>query len=288
MSKYYFPEDKEECDSWLRALPNSNLTYDKVQEKMANGTRSKCVCALHWPPGVQTKLRGNRPFPAVPPSIFTYDIPKSVFYTPPKPPRPTTLSSSEARNRGVDQLEEHNKQFSFSATAPSDFLPRFTSILRKLGKIAVADNEKDIVLLSHGREGPIFDYTVIFTLVKNTSGSTTDVKFELFHKLTMVLTGNSFFGDHPPFLLPVSTVVLTGKTTFWGPPTLFCFLLPVSTVVLSGESLFGDHPPYLLPVSTMVLTGKNFLGDHPPFLLPVSTVVLTGNKIKRVPPRTNW
>ena len=60
VSKYYFPEDKEECDSWLRALPNSNLTYDKLQEKMANGTRSKCVCALHWPPGVQTKLRGNR------------------------------------------------------------------------------------------------------------------------------------------------------------------------------------------------------------------------------------
>ena len=184
VSKYYFPEDKEECDSWLRALPNSNLTYDKVQEKMANGTRSKCVCALHWPPGVQTKLRGNRPFPAVPPSIFSSDIPNSVFYTPPKPPRPTTLSSSEARNRGVDQLEEHNKQFSFSSTTPSDFLPRFTSILRKLGKIAVV--EKDIVLVSHGREGPIFDYTVIFTLVKNTSGSTTDVKFELFHKLKQI------------------------------------------------------------------------------------------------------
>ena len=122
----------------------------EVQEKMANGTRSKCVCALHWPPGVQTKLRCNRPFPAVPPFIFSSHIPKSVFYTPPKPPRPTTLSSSEVRNRGVDQLEEHNKQFSFSATAPSDFLPRFTSILRKLGKIAVADNEKDIVLVSHG------------------------------------------------------------------------------------------------------------------------------------------
>ena len=68
----------------------------------------------------------------------------------------------------------------------------------------------------------------------------------------MVLTGNYFLGDHPPFLLPVSTVVLTGKTNFWGPPTFFCFLLPISTVVLSGESLFGDHPPYLLPVSTMV------------------------------------
>ena len=52
-----------------------------------------------------------------------------------------------------------------------------------------------------------------------------------------------------------STVVITGKTYFWGPPTLFCFLLPISTVILSGESLFGDHPPYLLPVSTMVLTG---------------------------------
>ena len=103
-----------------------------------------------------------------------------------------------------------------------------------------------------------------------------------------ILTTKTFWGDHPPFFLPVSTVVLTGKTNFWEPPTYFVFLLPVSTMVLSGESLFGDQPPYLLPVSTMVITGKNFLGDHPPFLLPVSTVVLTGNKIKRVPPRTNW
>ena len=37
VSKYSFPEEKEECDSWLRALPNSNLTYDKVHEKMAKG-----------------------------------------------------------------------------------------------------------------------------------------------------------------------------------------------------------------------------------------------------------
>ena len=28
-------------------------------------------------------------------------------------------------------------------------------------------------------------------------------------------------GDHHPFLLPISTMVLTGKTIFGGPPTLF-------------------------------------------------------------------
>ena len=54
---YSFPEDKEECASWLRALPNSNLTYEEVQKKSKNGCPSKCP--LHWPPGVPTKLRNN-------------------------------------------------------------------------------------------------------------------------------------------------------------------------------------------------------------------------------------
>ena len=31
---YSFPEDKEECASWLRALPNSNLTYEEVQKSL--------------------------------------------------------------------------------------------------------------------------------------------------------------------------------------------------------------------------------------------------------------
>ena len=183
---YSFPEDREECASWLRALPNSNLTYEEVQKKSKNGCPSKCVCALHWPPGVPTKLRNNHQVPAVPPSVFSSDIPPSVFYSPPPPPRPTCKSTSEARNPDVDQQGDHDQQYSFTNTPISDIIPRFTALLRPLGKLAVAENKTDIVLLSHGREGPIFDYTVVFTPVNDISGVTTAVKFEFFQKLKQV------------------------------------------------------------------------------------------------------
>ena len=64
----------------------------------------------------------------------------------------------------------------------------------------------------------------------------------------MVLTGKTFGGDHPPFLLPVSTMVLM------------------------VTKVRGYHH---------ILTGKTFLGDHPLFLseLPQIQMQITQDKI---------
>ena len=53
-------------------------------------------------------------------------------------------------------------------------------------------------------------------------------------------------------------------------------LLPVSTMVLTGKEEGGSPPKKCLPVSTTVLTGKDEGGSPPKKCLPVSTTVLTG------------
>ena len=99
--KHTFPEDKEECDSWIRALPNSNLTYEEVQHKSKNGCPSKCVCAPHWPPGVPTKLRNNHQVA----QYFLLICPVSVLFS---TSNPSPLMQIYKWNPDVEKLGDHN------------------------------------------------------------------------------------------------------------------------------------------------------------------------------------
>ena len=47
------------------------------------------------------------------------------------------------------------------------------------------------------------------------------VRVHHFTRPVMVLTNKTFFGDHPPFLLPISTMVLTGHKIKRVPPPLY-------------------------------------------------------------------
>ena len=40
ISIFTFPSDREECMSWIRAMPNANVTFESLTENMG-------VCALH-------------------------------------------------------------------------------------------------------------------------------------------------------------------------------------------------------------------------------------------------
>lgn len=142
---YGFPEHEGDRQSWLRALPNDPRTI-KVTKNIA-------VCAAHWPPDVQLKTVQRHTYPAVPPTIFSEEIPKSCFASPPPPPRTTTKSSSSARNPDIDQTAVFVKQNYFSYFEfDEEFVTRFTANLEMMGKVATSSkDDKEFVLLSHSR-----------------------------------------------------------------------------------------------------------------------------------------
>ena len=101
-----------------------------------------------------TKLRNRHKVPAEPPSIFSAEIPLSCFSSLPPKPRTTTLSSSRARNPDVDEMSSHEEQYNVSSHTHPGFLSKFTQSISVLGKVAVSENQQDIILLSHSRKGP--------------------------------------------------------------------------------------------------------------------------------------
>ena len=60
-----FPDDPDERDTWVNALPN------KI--KITDITVNVGVCELHWPQDVPTKPKNRWRVPTVPPSLFQVD-----------------------------------------------------------------------------------------------------------------------------------------------------------------------------------------------------------------------
>ena len=79
-------------------------------------------------------------------------------------------------------MSSHEEQYNVSSHTHPGFLSKFTQSISVLGKVAVSENQQDIILLSHSRKGPIFDYTICFTLVQH-EGITSRVLFDVYHKL---------------------------------------------------------------------------------------------------------
>ena len=176
-----FPTDKEECRQWidLAALPNSNLTVDKVTEHIG-------VCTKHWPPNAPTKFRGKYLCPAVPPSIFSSEIPKSCLPPVPHTPRSTSKSLNSARNPDIDQTLEFLQRDSFATLGINEFHSKFCDILSTKGNVACDVAKTEYVLLSPSRDGPVFNYTIILNPISSDDSTITQVKFESFHKLKLL------------------------------------------------------------------------------------------------------
>ena len=114
-----FPADRHECEQWIRALPNCNITPETITNNMG-------ICALHWPSDVPTKKRNRHNVPAVPPTIFSLEIPSSCLPTPPTKPCQTTSALNAARNPDIDQMGDHQQEYAFKSYALHAFYFKIT------------------------------------------------------------------------------------------------------------------------------------------------------------------
>jgi len=101
---FAFPRDSSECERWKKACPN---VFSEEQKKFY-------ACELHWPDDYETVAPDRNPHvcprrPKHPPSVFN-NIASSCFQQQPIKRRPTSKSSSEARNPPIDEMEAFNKQ----------------------------------------------------------------------------------------------------------------------------------------------------------------------------------
>lgn len=191
-----FPSDKEQCEIWIRALPNTEIRVEDVYKNNNIG-----VCERHWPSNYPTVKRGNHNSPANPPTVFAETIPPSCLSTPAPPPRPTRLSSSKARNPDIGQTKDHKTKYNFASQPKGETLSRFLDELGNVGRVAVSKNDDDVVLKSKGRNGPIFDFIVCFSLLMCDSahGPTIEkVTFEVYsgvRHVTVPFLKNRFMTD---------------------------------------------------------------------------------------------
>ena len=89
---YSFPKDTVERSAWIRSIPQ---VFSKITPHMG-------VCRLHWPDEFPMYKKGRYLSPAVPPSIFSADIPATCYPTPVDPPRVTLNSTTDVRDRAGD------------------------------------------------------------------------------------------------------------------------------------------------------------------------------------------
>ena len=124
-------------------------------------TKNMGVCANHFNKSDPMKKSGMYMVPAVPPSLFNNDIPKSCQGTPPPKPRQTSKSSTAARNIEIDQEKDFRENDSLK-------LLNFKNIvMEKLPKqcnIAWIENTNSFIIMSKSRNGPISDF-VVYILV---------------------------------------------------------------------------------------------------------------------------
>ena len=64
--QYRLPADTDECDRWVRSLPNTTRMV----------TKNIGVCEEHWPQGFPTVRKKGKNRPQNPPSVFKY-VPNS-------------------------------------------------------------------------------------------------------------------------------------------------------------------------------------------------------------------
>ena len=93
VSVFRFPNNEDEKQAWISAIPNAELTVSK----------DTVVCDLHWPSGFEKVSKNGKPRPKDPPSVWP-NVPLSQIPTPAPTPRTTKRSSCFERNTDEDQL----------------------------------------------------------------------------------------------------------------------------------------------------------------------------------------
>ena len=98
-SVYKFPKDIEKRKSWIKAIPNSNITVENITENQG-------VCEKHWTGEVKWIKKGKFPSPDQPPNDFSGCAPESSWGTPQPPPRNSKKVTSESRAVDIDEMAE--------------------------------------------------------------------------------------------------------------------------------------------------------------------------------------
>ena len=157
---YRFPTDSEECQSWLKSLPN----------KFPPGfipSRNQCVCVLHWPSDFHCKpCAGNKNgVPLCPPSIFTCVPPSCI-------PSSTSSQSSYPRSKRTKLTAKQRSQLpdQLPLFIINDQLPEVLTVevLREhFPELIIYNSENNFILLSKDKDGPIFDHHI--TLIRRNS-----------------------------------------------------------------------------------------------------------------------
>ena len=159
-SVYKFPKDPEKRLSWVKAIPNSNLTVDNITENQG-------VCVKHWKEPIKWIKKGKFPSPDEPPNDFTGCAPVSTWGTPAAPTRSTVKSTAAARAVDIDEMSAFReldsiKQDTFIAELNDKF------VKTNLGIIAWGE-DGTFTFLSKTHNGPIFDFHIHFVLPLSTA-----------------------------------------------------------------------------------------------------------------------
>ena len=150
---YRFPTTIEECEKWLKSLPNKFPT-DFIP------SRNQCVCELHWPSDVQRKpCAGNKNgVPLCPPSVFMCVPPSCI-------PSSSSSQSSYPRSKRAKLTAEQRSQQpdQLPLFVINDQLPEVLSleVLREhFPQLIIYNSDHDFVLLSKEKDGAIFDHQI--------------------------------------------------------------------------------------------------------------------------------
>ena len=129
---------------------------------------------------------GHKYRPSVPPSCFSSDIPKSAIPTAQDKSRPTSKSLNSARNPDIDQTNEFLELDRFATLTFEEFQNKFFELLSAKGNLASNNTKTEHVLISATRDGPVFDFTLIFNLILSNDRHVIQVHFEAYCKLKAI------------------------------------------------------------------------------------------------------
>ena len=92
-----FPDERSKWE--YNIPPRKDFVFNK----------DSCVSAKHWPPGFEKVSINGKLRPKFAPTVFSDEIPPSVYRTPKPPPRTTVRASCSQRNVEQDQLPDFHE-----------------------------------------------------------------------------------------------------------------------------------------------------------------------------------
>ncbi|GFO15131.1 developmentally-regulated GTP-binding protein 2 [Plakobranchus ocellatus] len=173
VTMYRFPKDNEQRKQWLRSIPNK-LSEEEITDHMT-------VCALHFRPDTLFSTGGRYQVPLEPPSVFP-NVPSSCCGTP--QPKPRTTQSSSGSRTDITVVDEHKTVRQKDTLFINTFFSCLSEKISHLG--FVAHDDKNIVIFSKQREGPIPSFSLYLSISDVVDGVINEVKFQAYKKLVFL------------------------------------------------------------------------------------------------------